>query len=85
MSKSVTVIGKPACRDCVATESAMRLRKIPFIKKSITDEGVLDLVTRLGYKSFPIVVVSDDHHWAGFNQSKILELAAAFKEEEVAA
>ena len=40
------------------------------------DQAAADLVTQLGYRSAPVVIVGTEH-WAGFRPDKINAIAAA--------
>lgn len=73
---TVTVIGKPGCTRCTATERALDSKGIEFEKKDATvEQEYYDKVVELGYKEFPVVIAGDDH-WSGFRIDKISGLVA---------
>lgn len=74
---TVTVIGKPGCVRCTATERALDTAKIEFEKVDATQQPeYMDKVLELGYKEFPVVLAGDEH-WSGFRLDKINGLTVA--------
>ena len=77
METMVTVYSKPACVQCTATYRALDSKGIDYVIVDVTQapaalEYIMD---ELGYSQAPVVVASDENHWAGFRPDKILELA----------
>ena len=77
METMVTVYSKPACVQCTATYRALDGKGIDYVIVDVTQapaalEYIMD---ELGYSQAPVVVASDENHWAGFRPDKILELA----------
>lgn len=80
---SITVYTQPGCFPCTFT--------IRRLGDALSEDRIIDLtedtdayalVTGLGYKSAPVVVIRDRHgnitgHWAGFNPERIDVVKAA--------
>ena len=80
METMVTVYSKPACVQCTATYRALDSKGIDYVVVDVTQvpaalEYIMD---ELGYSQAPVVVASDENHWAGFRPDKILELTKLF-------
>lgn len=80
---TVTLYSKPGCGPCLATKNALASRGIPFDVVDVSkNEDALKLITDLGYRSVPVVVVSTDRHWGGeFRLDLITDLAAELRAE----
>jgi glutaredoxin-like protein NrdH len=73
---TVTVYSKPACPQCVATETALTAKGIAFSKIDMSqDQDALELVKSMGHRSAPVVVVGDES-WSGFRPDMIAKIAA---------
>jgi len=72
----VTLFTKPLCPQCTATHRALRKHGIDYETVDLTeDPKAMEFVKGLGYSSAPVVHVSDDHHWSGFRDERIKQLA----------
>lgn len=72
---TVTVYSKPACVQCTATYRRLDSQGIEYSVVDITEDAeAYDYAKSLGYLGAP-VVVAGDKHWAGFQPTKIDELA----------
>lgn len=72
---TITVYGKPACVQCIATYRALDKKGIAYQKVDVTaDPEQLDYVRSLGYLQAPVLVAGEDH-WTGFRPDKIEGLA----------
>lgn len=72
----VTVLSKPSCVQCVATERALTKQGIEYTKIDMTeDASALELAKSLGYMAAPVVIAGDEH-WSGFRPERIAALAA---------
>lgn len=59
----ITVYDKQACVKCNATERWLERRKIPFDTVDVTTHpDALASIKALGYRTAPVVVVSDEKH-----------------------
>ncbi len=81
---TITVLEKPACVQCTATKRSLENTQVAYEKDDIYGEENLALVQKLGYMAAPVVLVRDAEgnlvdHWAGFNPTKISELALVQK------
>ncbi|SEN87321.1 ribonucleoside-diphosphate reductase class Ib glutaredoxin subunit [Paracoccus alcaliphilus] len=73
---TITIYTKPDCGPCLATKHALAARGIPFNTVDLTaDPEALARVTRMGYRSAPVVIVSESEHWSGFDLARITDLA----------
>lgn len=79
METMVTVYSKPACVQCNATYRALDSKGISYVIVDVTEvPAALEYITEdLGYSQAPVVVVSDESHWAGFRPDCIETLAAS--------
>ena len=68
----VIVYSKPGCMPCKFTKDYLTKNGIDYSELSIYD--YLDYVQELGYSQAP-VVVTDNDHWSGFNDTKLKKLA----------
>ena len=74
----ITVYSKPGCQQCKFTCRSLEKVGIRFTVVDLTtNDAALDYVQDLGYSQAPIVVVSDHHHWSGFNPTEIERLRLA--------
>lgn len=74
----ITVYSKPLCVQCDATKRALSKAGLAYDDVDLTkDADALAKVKGLGYIQAPVVIVNDQHHWAGFRPDKIKGLAAA--------
>jgi glutaredoxin-like protein NrdH len=72
----VTLLSKPNCIQCSATEKALTNSGIGYTKIDVTqDAEALEMIRGLGYLQVP-VVMAGDVHWSGFRPERIAELAA---------
>lgn len=72
----VTVYSKPACPQCSATTRALDKKGVEYSIVDVSkDQDAYALVTGLGYRQAPVVVVGETH-WAGFRPDMISSLAA---------
>lgn len=70
----VTVYSKPDCPQCDLTKRDLEILGIPFDLVDISqDEGMLNKIRELGFRSAP-VVETDQDAWSGYNQEKIKSL-----------
>ncbi len=81
---TITLLSKPACVQCAATERKLDAEKLPYAKEDIYEESNFATVQELKYMAAPVVLVRDAEgnitdHWAGFNPTKISELASELK------
>lgn len=81
---TITLLSKPNCVQCKATERKLDGEKLDYTKEDIYDEANLATVQELKYMAAPVVLVRDAagdiiDHWAGFNPTKISELASELK------
>jgi len=72
----VTVLSKPSCVQCTATERALTKQGTKYTKIDMTeDPAALELAKSLGYMAAPVVIVGEEH-WSGFRPERIAALAA---------
>ncbi|WP_104091804.1 glutaredoxin domain-containing protein [Arthrobacter sp. GMC3] len=72
---TIIVYSKPGCQQCKFTCLTLERAGIPFdVVDLTTNTAALEYVQDLGYSQAPIVVVSDHHHWSGFNPTEIERL-----------
>lgn len=81
---TITLLSKPNCVQCKATERKLDGEKLDYTKEDIYDEANLATVQELKYMAAPVVLVRDADgaiikHWAGFNPTAISELASELK------
>ena len=81
---TITVLSKPSCVQCNATYRQLDAEKIIYDVDDIYDETNLATIKELKYMAAPVVLVRDAEgsitdHWAGFNPTKISELASKLK------
>jgi glutaredoxin-like protein NrdH len=70
------VYGKPNCKDCKATVSYLETYGIQYEYLDLVENPeALKFVKSLGYLQAPVVVVSDEVHWSGFQPERIEEYA----------
>lgn len=68
----------PSCMQCTMTKRALTKAGVPFVE--VDDIGnkpaVLEYIQdELGYGQAPVVVASDEDHWAGFQPEQINRIA----------
>lgn len=58
----------PACIRCTMTKKVLTQKGIPFTEVDIRENTAAReyVVEDLGYTEAPVVVVSDEDHWSGF-------------------
>ncbi|QCU79644.1 glutaredoxin family protein (plasmid) [Citricoccus sp. SGAir0253] len=63
----------PACMQCRLTKNALATAGVPFEEVDVRrTPAALDYIqTELGYTQAPVVVVTDDDHWSGFQPDQI--------------
>ncbi|MDO3055618.1 glutaredoxin electron transport component of NrdEF [Mycobacteroides abscessus subsp. massiliense] len=72
----VTLYTKPACPQCQFTKRKLDELAVPYQVFDIsTDPWARGFAQALGYRSAPVVVVSNDVHWSGFRPDKLNGLA----------
>lgn len=72
-----TIYSSPACGACTASKTLMTSRQIPFVALDVTrDEGAMDTVRELGYRSLPVVVAPDGSHWSGLRPDLIMKITS---------
>ncbi len=77
---TITVYSKPGCQQCKFNCLSLDHAGIPYIVVDLTSNAAaLEYVQDLGYSQAPIVVVSDHHHWSGFNPTEIEKLRLAIQ------
>jgi glutaredoxin-like protein NrdH len=81
---TITVLSKPSCVQCTATYRKLDAEKLEYSPDDIYEESNLAVITELGYKAAPVVLVRDEagtiiDHWAGFRPDKISGLASELK------
>lgn len=70
------VYSKPRCVQCNATYTLLNNLGIEYETRNVAEDASdAEFVKELGYMAAPVVYVSADNHWAGFNPDKIKELA----------
>lgn len=73
---TVTLFTKPSCGPCMGVKHALQSRGIPFRVVDVTaDAEAAAKITRMGYRSVPVVMVSEAEHWSGFDMERINRLA----------
>lgn len=71
----ITVYSKPDCGQCTATYRALESKNIDYTVVDLaSDAEALAKVKELGYMSAPVVVVDDNHHWAGSRPDQIAKI-----------
>lgn len=78
MQHSPLVYSKPSCVQCTATYRALDAKGIEYTVVDLTtNPAALEYVMdELGYSAAPVVVASDQDHWAGFRPDLIDKHAA---------
>lgn len=77
---TVTVYSKPGCQQCKFTCLSLDHADIAYsVVDLTTNSAALEYVQDLGYSQAPVVVVSDHHHWSGFNPAEIERLKLAIQ------
>lgn len=72
----VTVYGQPACNPCMQTKKFLDKNDIEYDYRDIaSDATAFDELTKLGYKSTPVIVAPSGEHWAGFDLNKMKNLS----------
>lgn len=74
---TVTVYTKPNCIQCNMTHRFLEKHEIPFETVDITTDrdAYNHVVSDLGYMAAPVVKVSDEEHWSGFQPERLKALA----------
>lgn len=70
----VTVLTQNNCSACVQTKSMLDTLGIEYLEKDISEQEAWDYLVKSGYKSVPVVVVSDLLSWSGHQPSRIMAL-----------
>lgn len=75
---TVTVYSKPNCIQCNMTYRFLDKHEIPFESVDITtDRDAYEyVVSDLGYLAAPVVKVSDEEHWSGFQPKRLAGLVS---------
>lgn len=69
---SVVLYTMPNCVQCNATKKYLDDANIEYSTVDIsTSSEAFELVSSLGYKQAPVVVVDDNVHWSGFRPDMI--------------
>lgn len=72
----VTLYTKPQCPQCDFTKRKLTDLGIPYEVFDITENPFArGFAQALGYKSAPVVVVSNDVHWSGYRPDRLNGLA----------
>ena len=79
----VTVYEKNNCVQCEATKRWLRRMKLEFETINVEENPeAMQKVLDMGFSSAPVVITETDQ-WSGFRISKLEELKALLKSEEV--
>lgn len=79
----ITVYEKNDCVQCEATKRWLRRMKVEFDTVNVEENPeAMQKVLDMGFQSAP-VVITDIGNWSGFRISKLEELKAVIKGEEV--
>lgn len=77
----IKIYTKHNCPQCDVTKQMLQNKKVDFEAIDIeTDNNALDEIVKLGYKSLPVVLITDNEnncvtdHWSGFRPEKIFTL-----------
>ena len=75
---TITVLGKPNCVACTATERALSKNGIEYTKKDVTaDEAAYQRAIDLGHMAAPVVIIEETgENWSGFRPERIASLVA---------
>ena len=75
---TITLLGKPNCVACVATERELAKKGLDFNKIDITtDLTAYDRAISLGHMAAPVVIVEETgENWSGFRPERIASLVA---------
>ncbi len=81
--KSVMVYSRPRCVQCVATYRGLEQAGISFevVDLSTCSDATMAYVMELGHMQAPIVVVTDQDHWAGFRPDHIARVAKLYRQD----
>ena len=70
------VFSKPHCVQCTASYNLLDNLGLEYETRNIAEDAEAEAVVKgLGYMAAPVIYISEDNHWAGFNPDKIKELA----------
>lgn len=74
---TITLLGKPNCVACVATERELSKKGLDYTKLDVTeDTAAYDRAISLGHMAAPVVIVEETgEHWSGFRPERIAALA----------
>ena len=74
---TITLLGKPNCVACVATERELTKRGLEYNKLDVTeDQTAFDRALSLGHMAAPVVIVEETgENWSGFRLERISALA----------
>jgi glutaredoxin len=69
MNENILVIlSQPNCGPCKRAKEYMERESIPYKEFNIFEnELAMSALVELGYKSTPVFIAPDGHHWAGVN------------------
>ncbi|WP_458040398.1 MULTISPECIES: glutaredoxin domain-containing protein [Bacteria] len=80
MNEQVVVVYStgPTCIRCTLTTRVLEAKGVPFKVVDIRENTAARdyVVEELGYTEAPVVVVSDQDHWSGFQPDQINRLIA---------
>lgn len=81
---TITVLSKPNCVQCSATYRKLDAEKLDYEVEDVYAEENMVTIQTLKHMSAPVVLVRDESgsiidHWAGFNPTKITEVASRLK------
>ncbi len=67
----------PACMQCIMTKKALDKAEINYKEISLRESpAALEYIQdELGYTQAPVVVVTDEDHWSGFQPDQIRRVA----------
>jgi len=75
---TVTLLSKPNCSACFATERALKQNGIDYTKQDVTqDEAAYERAVSLGHMAAPVVIVNETgENWSGYRAERIAALVA---------
>lgn len=75
---TVTLLGKPNCVACTATERELSKKGIEYVKMDVTENAeAYDRAVSLGHMAAPVVIIEETgENWSGFRPERIAALVA---------
>jgi glutaredoxin-like protein NrdH len=72
----VTILSKPGCVQCDATERALTKAGVDFVKVDVAEnEQAYAIAQGLGYLQAPVVIGIDGEHFSGFRPDRLKAMA----------